>query len=87
MKIKERVTAEITLSHLIRLAHDQGCPMSYQEALAFFNQNGQAFEMWKIMMHAAEDFITNSLLHHGSRSGDLNEIAPVAEVSISHTEQ
>ena len=61
--------------------------MSDQEALAFFNQNGQAFEMWKIMMHAAEDFITNNLLHCGSSSGDLNDIASVAEVSISNAEQ
>src|SRR5215469_18650735 len=46
-KDRERVSAEITLSHLIRLGNEQGCPVSRQRALAFLNQEGRAFEMWK----------------------------------------
>jgi hypothetical protein len=61
---RERVTAEITLSHLIRLANEQGCPVSRQQALAFLNQEGRAFEMWKEMMQVAEEFITRNLLQH-----------------------
>ena len=56
------MVAEITLSHLIRLGREQGCPLNRQQALAFLNQQGQAFEMWKCMMHAAEEFIAGSLL-------------------------
>ena len=63
-KHRERVTAEITLSHLIRLGNEQGCPVSREQALAFLNQEGRAFEMWKHMMQAAEDFIACSLLRH-----------------------
>ena len=62
-KDRERVIAEITLSHLIRLGNEQGCPVSREQALAFLNR-GQAFEMWKQMMQAAEDFISSSLLQH-----------------------
>lgn len=63
-KDRERVIAEITLSHLMRLGNEQGCPVSREQALAFLNQEGRAFEMWKHMMQAAEDFIAGSLLRH-----------------------
>jgi hypothetical protein len=63
-KDRERVTAEITLSHLPRLGNEQGCPLSRQQALAFLNQEGRAFEMWKHMMQAAEEFIAGSLFQH-----------------------
>ena len=56
-KDRERVIAEITLSHLIRLGNEQGRPVSRQQALAFLNQEGRAFEVWKHMMQAAEEFI------------------------------
>ena len=54
--------AEITLSHLLRLANEQGCPVSQEQALAFLNEQGHAFEMWKHMMQAGEEFIASSLL-------------------------
>ena len=63
-KDRERVIAEITLAHLMRLGSEQGCPVSRQQALAFLNQEGLAFEMWKHMMQAAEDFIAGSLFQH-----------------------
>jgi len=82
-KDRERVIAEITLSHLIRLGNEQGCPVSRQQALAFLNQEGRAFEMWKHMMQAAEHFIAGSLFqsftpeHYGfsSRSGPKRSIS------------
>ena len=61
-KDRDRVMAEITLSHLLRLATEQGSPLSLEQALAFLNQEGRAFEMWKQMMHAGEEFIAGSLL-------------------------
>jgi hypothetical protein len=35
--------------------------VSRDQALTFLNQEGRAFEMWKHMMQAAEDFIAASL--------------------------
>ena len=58
---RERVSAEITLSYLMRLAIEQGCPVSREQALEFLNEQGRAYEMWKRMMQAAEDFIARSL--------------------------
>ena len=61
-KDRDRVMAEITLSHLLRLANEQGCTVSREQALAFLNEQGRAFEMWKQMMQAGEEFIASSLL-------------------------
>lgn len=61
-KDRDRVMAEITLSHLLRLANEHGCSISREQALVFLNQQGRAFEMWKQMMQAGEDFIARSLL-------------------------
>jgi len=56
------VIAEITLSHVLRLANDHGCSVSREQALAFLNQQGRAYEMWKHMMQAGEDFIAYRFL-------------------------
>jgi len=74
-KDRERVIAEITLSHLMRLWNEQGCPMSREQALAFLNQKGRAFEMWKHMMHATEEFIAGSLFQHSFSSAEHNGFA------------
>src|SRR5271165_7661825 len=71
-KDRERVTAEITLSHLVRLGNEQGCPVSREQALAFLNHQGRAFEMWKHMMQAAEEFIAGSLFQHAFSSTGHN---------------
>jgi hypothetical protein len=75
-KDRERVIAEITLSHLMRLGNEQGCPVSREKARAFLNQDGRAFEMWKHMMQAAEDFIAGSLLQRSFSPGGHNGFAP-----------
>ena len=72
---RERVIAEITLSHLLRLGREQGCPVSRQQALAFLNQEGRAFEMWKHMMQAAEEFIAGSLFQPSFTPGGHNGLA------------
>ena len=71
-KDRERVIAEITLSNLMRLGNEQGCPVSREQALAFLNQEGRAFEMWKHMMQAAEEFIACSLFQHSFSSRGHN---------------
>jgi hypothetical protein len=53
--------AEITLPHLMRLANERGCSVTQHQA-AFLNQEGHAYEMWKHMMRAGEEFVASSLL-------------------------
>ena len=60
-KPREKVVAEITLAHLTQFARQMGRSLTPQEALDFLNQNGRAYEMWKRMMQAGEDYIKSSL--------------------------
>lgn len=62
-KKREKVVAEITLAHLMQFAREAGKPLSQQEAVAFFNQDGRAYDMWKYMMQAGEQYIKSSLQH------------------------
>ena len=59
---RDRVMAEITLPHLLRLANEHGCSVTRQQAAAFLNQEGHAYEMWKHMTQAGEEFVASSLL-------------------------
>jgi hypothetical protein len=58
---RERVTAEITVAHLIEFAREAGDEISAKQAEAFLNENGHAYEMWKHMMRAGEEFIKNNI--------------------------
>jgi len=60
-KKREKVVAEITLTHLTELAEEMGCSMTREEAIAFLNQRGRAYDMWKHMMHAGEEYIKTTL--------------------------
>ena len=54
--------AEITISYVLRLASEQSCSVSREQARVFLNEEGRAYEMWKNMMQAGEEFIASSLL-------------------------
>jgi hypothetical protein len=58
---REKVVAEITLAHLMQLAQENGRPMTRQDAIVFLNQDGHAYDLWKHMMHAGEEYIKTSL--------------------------
>ena len=58
---RERVTAEITVAHLVEFAREAGDEISLQQAANFLNQNGHAYEMWMHMMRAGEEFIKANL--------------------------
>ena len=60
---RDKVIAEITLCYLMRLAGEQGLHVSMEEALVFLNQDS-AYEMWKHMMRAAEEFIAGRFFQH-----------------------
>jgi hypothetical protein len=80
-RVRKRVVAEITLSYLIRLANEKGCPVTREQALAFLNQQGRAFEMWKHMMQAAKEFIAGNLLQGSLKLGEQKRIAWSAEAA------
>jgi hypothetical protein len=67
-KKREKVVAEITLAHLMQFARESGRSLSPQDAVAFFNQDGRAYDMWKHMMQAGEQYIKTSLQRGNSAS-------------------
>ncbi|HZP61889.1 MAG TPA: hypothetical protein VFB28_00630 [Terriglobales bacterium] len=60
-KKRQRVTAEITAAHLTELASKLKCPLTHEQAIALLNNEGHAYEMWKWMMKAGEEYIRFAL--------------------------
>jgi len=72
---REKVTAEITLAHMLQVARELGTNLDADEVAAFLNQKGRAQDMWMHMMQAGEAYIKSSLqgsdvgLHNLKQSG------------------
>jgi hypothetical protein len=58
-KPREKVVAEITVPYLKQVA--AGIGLSREDAMAFLNQEGRAYDMWKQMMRAGEEYIKSTL--------------------------
>jgi hypothetical protein len=58
---REKVTAEITVTHLQQFAHEMGTTLSATEVAQFLNQNGLAQNVWMHMMQAGEQYIKSNL--------------------------
>ena len=58
---REKVTAEITVTHLQQFAHEMGTDLSATEVALFLNQNGLAQDVWMHMMQAGEQYIKSNL--------------------------
>ena len=73
---REKVTAEITLSHVQQFAQEMGGSLSAADVAEFLNQNGLAQNVWMHMMQAGERFIKSNLkvkpaaIPPGKRAGD-----------------
>jgi hypothetical protein len=60
-KKREKVVAEITAAHLVQFAREMGAGITQEDAVAFLNRNGRAYDMWKHMMRAGEEYIKQTL--------------------------
>jgi hypothetical protein len=58
---RQKVVAEMTTAHLQQFARELGTPLSEPDVLIFLNQHGRAYEMWKQMMHAGEEYVKAKL--------------------------
>ncbi len=74
-KKRDKVVAEITAAHLAEYAGEIGRNMTQEEAISFLNKQGRAYEMWKHMMHAGEEYVKGALerdtpyaVHHARSS-------------------
>jgi len=78
-KKRQKVTAEITAAHLTEFASDLKHPMTHEQAVAFLNNEGHAYEMWKWMMQAGEEYIKFALQKQPKftsrpRAGDADQL-------------
>lgn len=58
---REKVTAEITVAHMLQFAKELGTNMDAAEVAAFLNEKGRAQGIWTHMMQAGEQYIKSSL--------------------------
>lgn len=58
---REKVTAEITVAHVLQFAKELGSNMNAAEAATFLNQQGRAQAVWTHMMQAGEEFLKSNL--------------------------
>jgi hypothetical protein len=58
---REKVTAEITLTHVQAFAQEMGTKVTTEQVTAFLNQNGMAQRLWIHMMQAGEQYIKSGL--------------------------
>ncbi len=69
-KRREKVVAEITAAYLIKIMQEEGRVLDEQQALAFLNEGGRAYIMWKEMMYAGETYIKAVLAKSSQGSAD-----------------
>ncbi len=78
---REKVTAEITLAHVLHFAREAGSNMA-AEVAAFFNENGRAQDVWTHMMQAGEQYIKSSLEGNTARLHSISR--PAAQAGTVH---
>jgi hypothetical protein len=74
---RQKVTAEMTTTHLEQIARELGAPLDAAAAAQFLNQQGRAYEMWKVMMQAGEEYIKAKLREASTRPAQARAWAAV----------
>ena len=72
---REKVTAEITLGHVLQFAKEAGTSMDTAEVAAFLNEHGRAQAVWTHMMQAGEAYIKSNL---SARPARIHSATPPA---------
>jgi hypothetical protein len=58
---REKVTAEITVAHMLQFAKELGTKLDAAEVAKFLNEKGLAQGIWMHMMQAGEAYIKSNL--------------------------
>jgi hypothetical protein len=82
---REKVTAEITLAHVLQFAREAGTNMNTAEVAAFLNEKGRAQDVWTHMMQAGEEYIKSSLEHSTTSIHSLTR--PAAHPGAVHQQR
>ena len=79
---RDRVVAEITSAYLMQVVAEYGRHLNQEQALNFLNQEGRAYEMWKQMMYAGENYIKSNLAQPSQPSAEKLRSDPLARPSM-----
>lgn len=77
---RQKVVAEMTATHLQQFAQEMGSSLSAPDALVFLNEHGRAYEMWKQMMKAGEEYI-KAKLQETRRTAGIRQSAAHTQIS------
>jgi hypothetical protein len=88
---REKVTAEITVAHMLQFARELGANLNAAEAATFLNEKGRAQAVWTHMMQAGEEFLKSNLagktgLHTSTRI-TAQSITPAPPLHRKHSMQ
>ena len=78
---RDRVVAEITSAYLMQVVAEYGRHLNQEQALNFLNQEGRAYEMWKQMMYAGENYIKSNLAQPSQSRAEKLQSDPPARPS------
>jgi len=77
-KKREKVVAEITITHLMKFMQEQGRFLDEQQAVNLLNTGDRAYVMWKQMMYAGENYIKSVLVQTSQPSSHTLKSSPRA---------
>jgi hypothetical protein len=78
---REKVTAEITLTHLRKIAQEAGVSLAPEDTATFLNSGSFAQTLWVRMMRAGEEYIKSSLYVSPHNIRDAKGLAPQATIA------
>ena len=81
---REKVTAEITVAHMLQFAREAGTTMSNAEAAEFLNEHGRAQAVWIHMMQAGEEFLKSNLAGRSGIHKPGRTVTPTAPPNPLH---
>ncbi len=87
-KKRDKVVAEITTAHVIKLMQRQGKFLDQEQAVDFLNERGRAQAMWTQMMYAGESYIESVLAQFQPRAATLkSDLLASSQVIVRATEE
>jgi len=85
---REKVAAEVTVTHVQQFAREMGIKMNAADAAVFLNEKGRAQAVWTYMMQAGEEFLKANLAGRtGIHTAGRSTSSAVSSTHAIHTRQ
>ena len=81
---REKIAAEVTVTHVQQFAREMGIKMNAADAAVFLNEKGRAQAVWTYMMQAGEEFLKANLAGRTRTNNITQDVSPVAPAHPIH---